>query len=294
MLFLAAAVGGHQHVGQQDVDAIAGIDEARDRRGRRGRHADGAQAGLQNGGKKATRARHDDVALDDRFADMELAARDGAHKVADWPLAFDDVGRRQVALRPRLPTQVVGLYELSGADGGTRHQHLRRGLGDRALPAHLGGDGGALGLQPGAGQKGGGASDDNGEQQEDDALAVHGAPCAPPWPSVPDQRCRDPQAAGRDRRAIGQAAAQPGAQCCVGGRRLDERTERRAGQHGNAQHAADQRRDQEEIRDRAHAGEQARSRQQLHITAAQRAGSEGHGAGGNHSGRAGQRQADGN
>jgi len=42
-----------------------------------------------------------------------------------------------------------------------------------------------------------------------------------------------------------------------------------------------------------HAGEQARSRKQLHITAAQRAGGEGHGAGGEHSGRAGQRQADG-
>src|SRR5450631_4034678 len=155
------AVRAGQRVGQQDIDAITGIDEARDRRGRRGRYADGAQAGLQHGGKEAPRARHDDVALDDRLADMALAARDCAHEVADRPLAFDNVGRRQVALRPRLPTQVVGFDELSGVDGAARHQHLHRGLGGRALPAHLGGDRGTLGLQPGAGEEGRGAGDDD-------------------------------------------------------------------------------------------------------------------------------------
>ena len=75
---------------------------------------------------------------------MELAARNGAHEVADRPLVFDDVGRRQIALRPWLPTQIVGLDELPGMDGGARHQDLYGGLGDRALDTHLRGERGAL------------------------------------------------------------------------------------------------------------------------------------------------------
>ena len=175
-------VGAVQHVRQQHVDAIAGIDETRHRRGGRGRDADGAQPGLQDGGEEAARARHDDLGLDDGLADMELAARDGAHEVRNRPLAFDDVGRRQGDLRPGLPAQVVGLDELADADGVARDQDLHRGLGRcLARTAHLRRDRRALALQPGAGEKGRRAGDDDGEQQKDDALAIHEPPSLLPW-----------------------------------------------------------------------------------------------------------------
>ena len=167
-----------QRMGQQHVDAVAGIDEARHGGGRRRRHADGAQAGLEHGGQEAARARHHDVGLDDRLADMERGAGDGADEVGERPAALDDVGWRQRARGPRLPAQILGLDELAHTQGVACHQHLRRRLGrdSRLGPAHLGRDRRALGLQPGAREEGRRARDDHGEQQENDAFAVHDAP----------------------------------------------------------------------------------------------------------------------
>ncbi len=83
--------------------------------------------------------------------------------------------------------------------------------------------GGALVLQPGARHKGRRSSDDDREEQEDDALAIHDTA---PSCSRCIKRRDDPQAAGSDCRAIGQAAAQPRANGAVsrGRRGADRRT----------------------------------------------------------------------
>ena len=253
-------------MGQQHVDSITGIDEARHGRGRRDRHAHRTRAGLEYGRHEAACAGQHELAFGDRLAGRDRAARHGADEIRQRALAFDDVCRRQAALRPGLPAHVVGLDDLAGMDRVACDQHLqrRRPGGRFAMLAELCHQGGALVLQPGPRHKGGRGSDDDREEQEDDALAIHDTA---PSCSRCIKRCDDPQAAGSDCRAIGQTAAQSRANGAVG--RGCRGADRRTGKDRKTERAAYQGGDDEKIDQVRGPGEQAGGGQQLHVAAAQ-------------------------
>ena len=177
------AVLGVEHVRQQYIDPVAGVDEARHRRRGRDRHADCTGTGLQYCRHEATRAREHDLAFADRFARIDRHAGDGADEIRERTLAFHDVGRSEAAFGPGLPAQIVRLDDLAGVNGIARDQDLQGWRGGRdgfATKTRLRHDRGALALQPGTGHERSQTGHDDGEQQENDALAVHGiAPYAP-------------------------------------------------------------------------------------------------------------------
>jgi hypothetical protein len=116
-----------QHMGQQHVDPVAGIDEARDRRGRVIGTLTARVPGCSTADMKPRVPASTSLPSVNRLAGRDRTRAQPAPTKSDIGACPRRIGRRQAALGPGLPAQVVGLDDLPGVTALRRHQHLQGG-----------------------------------------------------------------------------------------------------------------------------------------------------------------------
>ena len=185
---------GAERLGQNQVDPVAGEDQAGVAGGFVDRHRDRAHARLQHGGEKAALAGFDHAARGQWLTDGERAPDDGANELCLVALPADQIGFGHGNVGPVLPAHRVRLHEgadrqIGRSDQHCLTQHRLRGGGHRErIPP----------LEPGAGGEGGRAGDQQGDERQEQA--THGGPFRL---RLGEEEADEPAAAESDRHAVG-------------------------------------------------------------------------------------------